>query len=127
MQTAEVVLNVLRDRGRKGLPCTQLYRQMFNEDLYLMAYGNIYPNDGAMTPGVNEVGWPGGISPPGSHRSRRDTLASPGSYHLGHQEPETHSQWAKSRGCWRVIRFQHAWAFLKGRSRLYFLRIQRIR
>lgn len=25
------------------------------------------------------VGWPGGISPPGSHRSRRDTLASPGS------------------------------------------------
>jgi len=31
MQTAEVVLNVLRERGRKGLPCTQLYRQMFNE------------------------------------------------------------------------------------------------
>ena len=45
MQTAEVVLNVLRERGRKGLPCTQLYRQMFNEDLYLLAYGNIeaYP------------------------------------------------------------------------------------
>ena len=40
MQTAEVVLNVLRERGRKGLPCTQLYRQMFNEDLYLLAYGN---------------------------------------------------------------------------------------
>ena len=36
MQTAEVVLNVLRERGRKGLPCTQLYRQMFNEDLYLL-------------------------------------------------------------------------------------------
>jgi group II intron reverse transcriptase/maturase len=54
MQTAEVVLNVLRERGRKGLPCRQLYRQMFNEDLYLLAYGNIYPNDGAMTPGVSE-------------------------------------------------------------------------
>src|SRR6266700_4181943 len=54
MQTAEVVLNVLRERGRNGLPCTQLYRQMFNEDLYLLAYGNIYPNDGAMTPGVSE-------------------------------------------------------------------------
>jgi hypothetical protein len=40
MQTAEVVLNVLRERGRKGLPCTQLYRQMFNEDLYLLAYGH---------------------------------------------------------------------------------------
>src|SRR5262249_61316756 len=54
MQTAEVVLGVLRERGRKGLPCTQLYRQMFNEDLYLTAYGNIYSNDGAMTPGANE-------------------------------------------------------------------------
>jgi group II intron reverse transcriptase/maturase len=54
MQTAEVVLNVLRERGRKGLPCTQLYRQLFNKDLYLVAYGNIYPNQGAMTPGASE-------------------------------------------------------------------------
>jgi group II intron reverse transcriptase/maturase len=54
MQTAEVVLSVLRERGRKGLPCTQLYRQMFNRDLYLLAYGNIYSNQGAMTPGVSE-------------------------------------------------------------------------
>src|SRR6266536_1409327 len=54
MQTAEVVLSVLRDRGRKSLPCTQLYRQMFNRDLYLLAYGNIYYNQGAMTPGVSE-------------------------------------------------------------------------
>jgi group II intron reverse transcriptase/maturase len=51
MQTAEVVLSVLRERGRKGLPCEQLYRQMFNKDLYLLAYGNIYSNQGAMTPG----------------------------------------------------------------------------
>ena len=27
------------------------------------------------------VGWPGGIAPPGSHRSRRDSLPSPGSSH----------------------------------------------
>jgi group II intron reverse transcriptase/maturase len=54
MQTAEVVLNVLRERGRKGLPCTQLYRQLFNKDLYLAAYGNIYSNQGAMTPGASE-------------------------------------------------------------------------
>ncbi len=54
MQTAEVVLGVLRERGRKGLPCEQLYRQMFNKDLYLLAYGNIYPNQGAMTPGASE-------------------------------------------------------------------------
>ena len=53
MQTAEVVLGVLRERGRNGLPCTQLYRQMFNKDLYLLAYGNIYSNSGAMTPGAS--------------------------------------------------------------------------
>jgi len=52
MQDADTVLNVLRERGRKGLPLTQLYRQMFNKNLYLLAYGNIYSNQGAMTPGA---------------------------------------------------------------------------
>src|SRR6516162_3974724 len=54
MQTAEVVLSVLRDRGGKGLPCDELYRQMFNKSLYLLAYGNIYSNQGAMTPGAGD-------------------------------------------------------------------------
>ena len=54
MQTAEVVLGVLRDRGRKGLPCEQLYRQMFNGELYFLAYGKIYSNQGAMTLGASE-------------------------------------------------------------------------
>jgi group II intron reverse transcriptase/maturase len=54
MQETEVVLSVLRERGRRGLPCTQLYRQMFNENLYLTAYGNISPNQGAMTPGATQ-------------------------------------------------------------------------
>src|SRR5438045_6434459 len=53
MQEAVVVLDVLRERGRKGLPFTQLYRQMFNKELYLLAYGNIYSNQGAMTPGAS--------------------------------------------------------------------------
>ena len=52
MQKAEVVLAVLRERGRNSLPCDELYRQMFNKDLYLTAYGRIYSNKGAMTPGV---------------------------------------------------------------------------
>src|ERR1700748_1966742 len=52
MQNAEAVLAVLRERGRKGLPCDELYRQMFNKSLYLLAYGNIYSNQGAMTPGT---------------------------------------------------------------------------
>jgi group II intron reverse transcriptase/maturase len=52
MQSAETVLDVLRDRGRRGLPCDEMYRQLFNPSFYLMAYGRIYSNDGAMTPGV---------------------------------------------------------------------------
>ena len=54
MQDAAVVLSVLRERGRKGLPLTQLYRQMFNKNLYLLAYGNICSNQGAVTPGASE-------------------------------------------------------------------------
>ena len=53
MQSAETVLGVLRERGRKGLPCDELYRQLFNRELYLLAYGRIYANDGAMTPGAS--------------------------------------------------------------------------
>jgi group II intron reverse transcriptase/maturase len=51
MQSAETVLDVLRERGRRGLPCDELYRQLFNPQLYLLAYGRIYSNKGAMTPG----------------------------------------------------------------------------
>jgi group II intron reverse transcriptase/maturase len=53
MQSAETVLGVLRERGRRGLPLEELYRQMFNPQLYLLAYGRIYSNHGAMTPGVS--------------------------------------------------------------------------
>ncbi len=52
MQSAETVLGVLRKRGRHGLPLEELYRQLFNPQMYLLAYGRIYSNKGAMTPGV---------------------------------------------------------------------------
>jgi group II intron reverse transcriptase/maturase len=54
MQSAATVLGVLRERGRRGLPLEQLYRQMFNPQLYLLAYGRIYANQGAMTRGVGQ-------------------------------------------------------------------------
>jgi group II intron reverse transcriptase/maturase len=54
MQDADVVVSVLRERGRKGLPCDELYRQLFNPQLYLLAYGRIYSNEGAMTPGPTQ-------------------------------------------------------------------------
>ncbi len=53
MQNAETVLGVLRERGRRGLPCDELYRQLFNPQMYLLAYGRLYSNHGAMTPGVD--------------------------------------------------------------------------
>src|SRR6476619_2584095 len=38
MQNAETVLGVLRERGRRGLPLDELYRQLFNPQLYLLAF-----------------------------------------------------------------------------------------
>ncbi|HEV2084573.1 MAG TPA: reverse transcriptase domain-containing protein, partial [Gemmatimonadales bacterium] len=52
MQSTETVLSVLRERGRRGLPLERLYRQLFNPQLYLVAYRKLYSNAGAMTPGV---------------------------------------------------------------------------
>ena len=54
MQDAETVLSVLRERGRRGQPLNRLYRQLFNPQLYLLAYGRIYSNQGAMTPGADQ-------------------------------------------------------------------------
>jgi group II intron reverse transcriptase/maturase len=52
MQSAAAVLEIIGKRGERGLPVERLYRQMFNPQLYLVAYGRIYANTGAMTPGV---------------------------------------------------------------------------
>lgn len=52
MQSAAAVLEIIGKRGGRGLPVERLYRQMFNPQLYLVAYGRIYANAGAMTPGV---------------------------------------------------------------------------
>src|SRR6266699_4326327 len=52
MQTTNTYLELLQQRGKKGLPLKRVYRQLFNKHLYLPAYGRIYRNAGAMTPGV---------------------------------------------------------------------------
>ncbi len=54
MREAATVLDVLRERGRRGLPLERLYRQLFNPQLYLLAYGRLYSNKGAMTPGPDQ-------------------------------------------------------------------------
>src|SRR5438876_8297605 len=54
MQTAKAYLELIRERGKNGLPLERVYRQLFNKDLYLKAYGKIYRNTGAMTKGVTD-------------------------------------------------------------------------
>jgi len=54
MQETEVYLGLLRERGKRGLPLKRVYRQLYNLRLYLSAYGRIYRNAGAMTPGVTQ-------------------------------------------------------------------------
>jgi retron-type reverse transcriptase len=52
MRSANTILGLIRERGKKGLPLERIYKLLFNQDLFLMAYGRIYRNTGAMTPGV---------------------------------------------------------------------------
>src|SRR5215472_11538913 len=54
MQDTKVYLELLHERGKRGLPLKRVYRQLFNRHLYLTAYGKIYRNAGALTPGVTE-------------------------------------------------------------------------
>ncbi len=54
MQSTNTYLELLHERGKRGLPLERVYRQLFNKNLYLTAYGKIYRNNGAMTPGVTE-------------------------------------------------------------------------
>ena len=51
MRSATTILEVISERGKKGLPLERVYRLLFNRDLYLMAYGKLYRNKGALTPG----------------------------------------------------------------------------
>jgi group II intron reverse transcriptase/maturase len=51
MRPATTILGIIQERGKQGLPLERVYRLLFNRDLYLMAYGKIYRNNGAMTPG----------------------------------------------------------------------------
>ena len=52
MRNAETILDIIRERGKQKLPLEDIYRQLYNRDLYLRAYGRLYRNQGAMTPGA---------------------------------------------------------------------------
>src|SRR3989442_12429602 len=54
MRTADTILNIIQDRGKRQLPLDDVYRQLSNPDMYLRSYAKLYSNDGAMTPGITE-------------------------------------------------------------------------
>ena len=52
MRTAATILNIIRERGQRGLPVRDAYRLLYQRDLYLRAYGKLYKNAGALTEGA---------------------------------------------------------------------------
>jgi retron-type reverse transcriptase len=52
MRRTDPVLGIIRDRGKRGLPLGDLYRQLYNPDLYLRAYARLSTNTGALTLGT---------------------------------------------------------------------------
>jgi len=53
MRIAHKYIEIVQKRGEKGLELKRIYKNILNRDLFLMAYANIYTNDGAMTKGVD--------------------------------------------------------------------------
>jgi retron-type reverse transcriptase len=51
MQTAEAILQAMRNLGEQRKPLTRVYRSLFSEDLFLLAYDRIGRNKGSLTPG----------------------------------------------------------------------------
>ena len=53
MRNPTDVLNSLSDKSKNPkYKFERLYRNLYNPEFYLLAYKNIYANDGSMTPGV---------------------------------------------------------------------------
>ena len=52
MRSAETVLGIIQEYGRRKLPLKNIYRLLYNPDLYLRAYARLYSNQGAMTKGT---------------------------------------------------------------------------
>lgn len=52
MLKAENTLRAINKLGEKNAPLTRVYRCLYNEELYLLAYGNLSQNRGALTAGV---------------------------------------------------------------------------
>lgn len=52
MQNADTILQAMWKMGEKRIPLTRVYRNLYNEELYLRAYSRLYRNEGALTMGT---------------------------------------------------------------------------
>ena len=52
MRKAETIFSIIRERGQRGLLVNNVYRLLYQKELYLHAYGKLYRNQGAMTEGA---------------------------------------------------------------------------
>jgi group II intron reverse transcriptase/maturase len=52
MQNANQILQAMHKLGEQRQPLTRLYRSLFSEELFLVAYNKLYRNQGALTPGT---------------------------------------------------------------------------
>ena len=52
MRSAETVRGIVQEYGRGKRPLKNIYRLLYNPDLYLRAYARLYSNKGAMTKGT---------------------------------------------------------------------------
>jgi retron-type reverse transcriptase len=59
---AQKFLEIVRRWSEKGLHLERVYRKLQDRELYLLAYGRIYANKGATTPGVDATDTIDGMS-----------------------------------------------------------------
>src|SRR2546421_1670199 len=92
MRNADTILGLIRERGKRGLTLERVYRLLYNRDLYLMAYGKIYRNTGAMTHGVTEE------TPDGMSLAKIDALIEALRYERFHWLPVRRTYIPKKNG-----------------------------
>jgi len=97
MRNAETILGLIQERGKKELPLERVYKLLFNRDLYLTAYGKIYRNKGAMTPGTT------GETPDGMSLDKIGTIIEALRYEKYQWEPVRRTYIPKKNGKMRPL------------------------
>lgn len=52
MQNANPILQAMHKLGEQRQPLTRVYRSLYSEEVFLVAYNKLYRNQGALTPGT---------------------------------------------------------------------------